>query len=375
MRTFAPAAMGARRGWFTALVAAVSLGGPVGLGGSIGKAESLPPASGGTRWEAATTPTGGASGLTWEAVPSPSADQQAQTLGLAWEAVPAGDQLVVTGVDANLTHPDHSPPSDQAANPAQADPRRLEPTTEIDPTAGGLRIAAPYIGGGLPGAYNASGWDYYVAGSAGTPGKLRDGQPDGSLNVGFGIGNPYSLASVAVGWNIGSIKNLNFNGGFDVSASRVLITQPNLEVAIGGGWLSFYSYGNEGVDVPNGYGVATVSIALQPNNPRFPQLLQISGGIGGNSFSTLDPVTYTGPSIGYYATAGLEVTEWLGLSAGWSGRGINAGLSVVPFPRSLPISLTLTAADVGNQSPYGTVGILTLAWGGNLKRDFGYSQR
>jgi hypothetical protein len=281
--------------------------------------------------------------------------------------------LMVTAADANpnIAAGQSDSPDQAQASPVQPRPNLATPT-ETDPTAGGLRIAAPYIGGGVPSAYNASGGDYFIAGTAGTAGKLRD-NVDGSFNFGFGVGNPYSLASLELAVNFGSTKNFATNGGLDASISRVLITEPRFELAVGGGYLSFFSYGSEGVDTPNGYGVITASTVLNHGNKDFPQILQFSVGAGGNTFSYLDPETFTGPDIGYFAAVGVELSPQIGMSVGWSGRGGNASLSYIPFPRSLPISVNVMASDITSNSPYGTVALLTIAWGGNLVRDFGYT--
>jgi len=63
------------------------------------------------------------------------------------------------------------------------------------------------------------------------------------------------------------------------------------------------------------------------------------------------------------------VTPRLGVSVGWSGRGTNAGLSYVPFAM-LPITVNLLGADLFNASPYGTVGVLTVAWGDSFRTGY-----
>lgn len=224
---------------------------------------------------------------------------------------------------------------------------------------------APNLGGAVPSAYKANWGDYFIGGSAGTPGKLRDGQPDGSVNMGIGFGDASRLIGIELDWNIGSTRNFNANGTFDIGANRILVNQSRLQVVVGGGVQGLYSYGNEGKPAVNGYGVVTVATPLRTPNPFFNQVLQISAGIGGNNFASLD-ANFEGPSTGYFAALGMEITSNVGLSMGWSGRGANLNLSYTPL-RDLPFTINVLAADVFNNSPFGTVGVLSVSWGDNFR--------
>lgn len=283
---------------------------------------------------------------------SPAPEQAAeQPSTLAWQPVPPGE-VIDPEKELEL----------QALAEAQSSERKLPPPL----------LASPYIGGALPSAYTASAGDWWGVASAGTPGKLRGGVVDGSASVGVGLGNAFSALAVGVTWNVGSINYLNANGGLDVAFSRALYTSPQFELMLGGGVMNLYEYGNEsGSYFTNLYGVVSASTVLRIKQD-FKQLLTFSIGVGGNNFAYLSP-EFTGPTTGYFAALGLELTPQLGASVGASGRGANVALSYVPFPRSLPVSLNLTAADVFNSSPYGTIGILSVAFGGNLYRTGRYS--
>ncbi|MFN7819294.1 MAG: hypothetical protein ACK5Q7_06845 [Cyanobacteriota bacterium] len=233
-----------------------------------------------------------------------------------------------------------------------------------------IQYAAPLIGGGVPSGYVAGWGEYYLALSAGTPGKQRDGVPDGSINFGFGLGDPYRTLGVQLDVGIGSVKNLGANGGIGGSIGRVLVNEPTLQVAVAGGVMDLWSYttGESGYTFPNGYGAITVATPLRRNDPHFSQVLQVSAGVGGNNFTSLDE-NFQGPTVGAFASVGVEVTPRLGVSMGWSGRGTNAGVSVVPFA-SLPITVNLIGADLFNASPFGTVGVLTVAWGDSFRTGY-----
>jgi len=295
--------------------------------------------------------------LRWQATPQPDAASHSGAgeptgpMPLSWQPVPPGEVI----------DPAKEIEAAELAR-AQAEETKLPPPI----------LVGPYIGGALPNAYTASAGDWWAALSAGTPGKLRGGVVDGSASVGIGLGNAFKTVSVGLTWNVGSINYLNANGGFDVAISRVLVTSPAFELAVSGGYMNFAEYGNEsGTWFPNLYGVVSASTVLRRRNP-FKQLLTVSAGIGGNNFAYLGP-DFRGPSTGYFAAVGLELTPQLGASAGLSGRGANLALSYAPFPRSLPVSVNLVAADIFNSSPYGTVGILSIAFGGNLFKQGRYS--
>ena len=332
----------------------------------------------------------GAAALALEWHPGPGQPEPIATPGL-WQPVPAHEQpgrplrwqpTPQQAASAQSTAAEPAPPSPLSWQPVPPgeviDPakeieaaelaRAQEDDTKLPPPI----LVGPYIGGGLPSAYTASAGDWWAALSAGTPGKLRGGVVDGSASVGIGLGNAFKTVSVGLTWNVGSINYLNANGGFDVAISRVLVTSPAFELALSGGYMNFAEYGNEsGTWFPNLYGVVSASTVLRRRNP-FKQLLTVSAGIGGNNFAYLGP-DFRGPSTGYFAAVGLELTPQLGASAGLSGRGTNIALSYAPFPRSLPVTINLMAADVFNSSPYGTIGILSVAFGGNLYKQGRYS--
>lgn len=287
----------------------------------------------------------------WQPVAAAAIDEPSLPAALAWQPVPPGEVI------------DPQKELEAAAfAQAQSDERKLPPPL----------LASPYIGGALPSAYTSSAGDWWAVLSAGTPGNLRGGVPDGSASVGIGFGNAFRTLAVGVTWNVGSIQTLNGNGGVDIAFSRALYTSPSFELMLGGGVLNLYEYGFEtGSYFTNLYGVVSASTVLRLRRD-YNQLLTLSLGVGGNNFAYLGP-DFRGPTTGYYAALGLEFSRQLGGSLGVSGRGANIALSYIPFPRSLPLSVNLTAVDVFSSSPYGTIGVLSVAFGGNLYRAGRYS--
>ncbi len=228
------------------------------------------------------------------------------------------------------------------------------------------------LNGGMPTGYVGRWGDYYLAGSAGTPGKLRDGDPDGSVALGFGLGDPVRFVGVDLSLGIGSVRDFGANGGFNASIGRVLVNQPRLSLSVAGGVINAFAYGTElesGAESPsNGYGAISATIPLRPYDPVFRQMVQLSAGVGGNLFAPLD-WNFQGPTVGAFVAAGVELSPQVGASMAISGRGTNLSLGFVPFPR-LPVFMNLVAADVFSSSPYGTVAVLSIGWSDNFLTGF-----
>jgi hypothetical protein len=323
------------------------------------------------------------SGLVWELAPSPASSQNLVAI------VNAQDSL---GRDANsqpAPGADVQPGPGLIEAPAPLrtasglrwelvdDPNAVlaeQPDPETLTTPAALRyqppyLVSPYIGGGVPSAYVAGWGDFYISGSAATPGKLRDGVVDGSFNTGIGLGDADRFVAIEVDWGIGSIKNFNFNGGFSGAIGRNLINNENIQLAVSGGIIEFYEYGNEeDTEPPSPYGALSLTVPLRPNNPIFQQRLQLTVGGGGPAFGWLNENTdgtFDAADGGFFAAMGVEITRNTGISAAWSGRGVNANFSYVPF-RDIPISVNVLAADVFNNSPFGRVGVLSVTWGSNF---------
>ena len=254
----------------------------------------------------------------------------------------------------------------------QSSPTPTKPPATTQPAVlVGVPLQQPYappnLGGGVPTAYVANWGDYFISASGATPGKLRAGQLDGSVNMGVGFGDASRLIGIEVDWNIGSVRNFNSNGSFDIIVNRILLNQSRLQLVVAGGVQSIYSYtnGKESNPPVNGYGVVTVATPLKALNPYFNQVLQISAGVGGNTFSSMN-ANFEGPTTGYFVALGVEITSNVGLSVGVSGRGTNVNLSFVPS-RNLPITINLLGVDLFNSNPYGTLGVLSVSWGDNFR--------
>jgi hypothetical protein len=233
----------------------------------------------------------------------------------------------------------------------------IEPLTASKPL-----WPSPSLNPGVPSAFIANWGDIFVVASAATASDVRN-NVDGSWVAGFGIGDATRNVALELSGGCGSVNNFCANGGFGVRLSRVLINQPTARVAIAGGWQNGLQWGNEGRQDNIYSATLTYALPLRPDT-TFGQTLQFNAGVGNSTFAPYS-ATNSESNVGGFGSIGVELTPALGVSAGWSGRGMNAQLSYTPL-RDTPLTLSLLGADLLNQTPDGTVGVFTVSWGANF---------
>lgn len=222
---------------------------------------------------------------------------------------------------------------------------------------------SPSLNPGVPSAFIGRGGDLFGGISGATRGKLRP-DVDGSWFAGFGFGDPVSFASIELTGGCGSIKRFCGNGGFGAQVSRLLINEPRALLSVSAAWPNFIQWGYEGEQDRLIYGAISYAVPLRSPSTTFAQTLQLNAGVGN---STLAPYSSSDAEgkLGAFASIGVELSPAFGLSAGWSGRGVNAQASYTPF-RSMPLTLNVLGADLLNQTPFGAVAVFTIGWGGNF---------
>jgi hypothetical protein len=218
-------------------------------------------------------------------------------------------------------------------------------------------VNSPGLTFATPSAFGASSGDGFFSASAATAGKARS-QVNGSLTVGFGLGDARNAVGLELNFNIGSIKNFGSNGSVDGKLHRLVYSDSNNQVSIAAGWKGFIQYGSEGVSPSSAYGAVTYYSILQPDNEINKMPISFTVGFGGGEFRKGNA------STGIFAGVGLQVAPQLSVGTGWSGVGINVGLSYVPIP-SIPLTFALTGGDLTDISDGGRVLVLSIGYGFN----------
>jgi len=232
----------------------------------------------------------------------------------------------------------------------------VDPLVKVIPPK---RTYSPSLTFATPSAFGATWGDVFIGASAATTGKART-QPDGSITMGFGLGDARKLIGLELGYNIGSIKNFGYNGTFDLKANRIVYAKGNTQIAVAAGWKSFAQHVKQESLRPSGvYGVVTSYSLLKPNDTVNKMPISFSVGAGGGDFRTGDATT------GVFAGVGVQVHPQIGVGMGWSGVGFNVGASFVPI-RTIPLTVNAVVADLTNTSQGGTVFVLSVGYGFNF---------
>ncbi|MGB5972951.1 MAG: hypothetical protein WBG38_06510 [Nodosilinea sp.] len=246
-------------------------------------------------------------------------------------------------------------PSTQDASQIR-DELRVEPLTVTSATALSF---PPSPNAGIPSAFGAEWGDVFISASLSGADRLR-GEADGSLSMGFGLGDSRRAVGVQLAYNLQSIRQFGENGSFDVKVHREVYSSNETQVAAAVGLNNFASYGANTVGTASSlYGVVSAAHLLQPDNPGNRLPITASLGLGGGNFAE------DGTDVGIIAGVGLQVHPQVSVNTAWSGVGLNVGASIVPDP-TVPLTLNLLYGDVGNNTRAGSVAVLSVGYGFNF---------
>ncbi|MEI6329348.1 MAG: hypothetical protein WCP16_08960 [Pseudanabaena sp. ELA645] len=226
----------------------------------------------------------------------------------------------------------------------------------VPPSSGGN---SPSLNFGVPSGFGAGWGNAFVSASGTTAGKARE-KIDGSVSVGFGLGSADTIG-VEFAYNQGSINNFGKNGTVDVKAHRIVYAEGTNQVSVGVGWNAFAQHTSEGVIPSSLYGVVSSYSLLQPDDPYNKLPISFSVGVGGGQFRPSDEST----GVGVFAGAGVQVLPQLSVGASWGGRGINAGISYVPYPE-IPLTFVLVGGDLTDNTSGGRILSLSASYGFNF---------
>ncbi|KAB8321104.1 hypothetical protein SD81_006300 [Tolypothrix campylonemoides VB511288] len=208
--------------------------------------------------------------------------------------------------------------------------------------------SAPASSAGTPTAYGASWGQAYV----GVGGYLPfDGDDiDGSLSVGFGLGDAVRSIGAEVNVNVTSLGGQNFDfagsGGIGVKLHKYF--DDGTAVAVG--WSNPVKWGEVNNAKDTFYGVVTKSFYLQPNN-QLP--LTVSLGVGSGSFRSKGAIEAGENSVNFFGSVGLRVAPEVSVVSSWTGNSLNVGGSFTPL-RTTPLVINAIFTDVTNNLDRGT---------------------
>lgn len=220
----------------------------------------------------------------------------------------------------------------------------IEPITVEVTTSGG---AAPGSTAGTPSAYGASWGQAYVGGGLFFP--LDKGRTDGSLAVGFGLGDTVKSVGVEVNANITSVGGGNSNFDFGDSGSLGFKVHKYLGdgAAVAVGFANPITWGDSNRAKDTIYGVVTKSFNLQPNDTDNKMPLTISLGVGSGSFRSKGAIEADDNPANIFGSIGIRTAPEVAWVTSWTGNRLNIGGSFVPFKQT-PIVFNAIFTDVTN---------------------------
>jgi hypothetical protein len=288
---------------------------------------------------------------------------QEKSLQVTTKALPADKQIATES--PNQAKYLKASPSAVAAEPSiflaqQTETSALRDQLKIKPLPDAYLPSAsggnsPSLNFGTPSGFGAYWGNAFISASGATPGSKRDGNIDGSVSVGFGLGSSDTIGG-ELSYNQGSIKNFGRNGTFDAKIHRIVYAEGTNQVSVSVGWNTFAQHVTESVANSSVYGAISTYSQLQAGDKYNTMPISFTVGVGGGAFRK-DP-----DSLGVFAGFGVQVHPQFSVGAAWSGVGINAGVSYVPYP-AIPLTFVLTGGDLTESSFGGRVLVLSASYG------------
>lgn len=203
---------------------------------------------------------------------------------------------------------------------------------------------------GTPIGYGAASKQGFI-GIAATDGVGRQKKVDGSMVVGAGLGNPQHSVGLEVTASVISVfRHIGQSGTFNAKLHRWLPFY--IGGAIGVENVASWGFAKTAVIKPNYYGVLTRVFVLDPAAAIHEKLLTVSLGVGNGRFQSKpyfitnrNAVVSNSQGVGVFGSVGWQFDSQLSLVSSWTGRDINAGISIVPF-KNHPIVATVGAVDL-----------------------------
>ncbi|HYW21530.1 MAG TPA: hypothetical protein VE956_19955 [Nodularia sp. (in: cyanobacteria)] len=206
--------------------------------------------------------------------------------------------------------------------------------------------SAPGSTAGTPSAYGASFGQAYIGGGLFFPLDQNKDRNDGSLSVGFGLGNPVDSVGLEVNIDITSVGggprfDFGDSGGVGFKLHRYL----GDGTAVAVGWSNPIKWGDVTSAKDTIYGVFTKSFPLQPDNRKNNLPLTVSLGLGTGDFSSKGALEADKNAVNLFGGLGLRLIPQASLVSSWTGSVLNIGGSFAPF-KMTPIVINAIITDV-----------------------------
>lgn len=217
-------------------------------------------------------------------------------------------------------------------------------------------VVAPGASISTPSAFGASFGQIF--GGFGFQSRTRfTNQADGGLALGVGLGEPQKIVGLDVTLAILSLFGDNAGrGSFSFKIHRSL--PEGFAVALG--FENAINWG--GTDGSSSiYGVVSKFFQLTETTKEPFSQLTLSLGVGGGRFRSEGAIEDGVNSLGVFASAGLRIVEPVSAIVEWSGQDLNAGISLIPFPK-VPLTVNLAGADLTGNAGDGARFVMSIGY-------------
>ena len=194
---------------------------------------------------------------------------------------------------------------------------------------------------GSPIAFGANLGDVFVGigGTETLPGAADD--YDGGALVGFGLGDAKKAIGAEITVGLISIQD---DFGEDGNIGFKVHTMLTDTVSVAAGAENLGRWGNAEGGQSSHYFAAAKAWKLRPGTPENPLTLITNIGVGDNRFDDFGE-----SDTGVFGSAAVYFTRQVGGIVDWTGRQLNAGVSIVPFNR-FPMNITIGAANITEEN-------------------------
>jgi hypothetical protein len=216
---------------------------------------------------------------------------------------------------------------------------------------------SPGLGFGIPSGFGAGSGSAFIGISYGVPTSDgitfydADGEKvgDGSMNLGFGIGDPSKIAGEI---SIGILSMLcqdgkscfGSDGNIGGKIHKILNEKGDLAASIGAS--NFYEWRETESDKSDSttvYSAITKNLTLN-NKAERPLPAQVTLGIGNGTFRSKGAQDADNDDPNVFGGFGIGFLPRISFAASWNGSTLGAGFGLAPF--NFPVTMTVGLNDI-----------------------------